>query len=325
MRITSSTLVISASLGVIACTGGTKSTPAPPSSSAPHSSFAAADEQPVVTGEVPDASGRSYDVATVETTRGRVLAVERIRPGRGRSGGVHLSMSTERGETISVHLGPAWFLDTQALTVQVGDALEVTGSRVTSGGAPALIARTVVKGDQTLVLRDEGGVPRWSAGGRRAGTPPASAGAGPAASKTDVPSVLNETERRALLDALDDEYRAWATYDQVVRDYGLERPFINIREAEATHIEMLRALFESYEVAIPENSWPGRVSRFASTREACEAGIEAEVANAALYERLMRNTRRQDILTVFGYLKRASQEHHLPAFRRCATRGPGRP
>jgi hypothetical protein len=123
---------------------------------------------------------------------------------------------------------------------------------------------------------------------------------------------------------LDDEYRAWATYDQVINDFGPERPFINIREAEARHIEALRTLFQRYGLDIPENTWPGRVPRYTSTREACEAGIEAEIANAALYDRLMRSTSRQDILAVFGNLRRASQERHLPAFRRCASRGRGR-
>lgn len=137
-------------------------------------------------------------------------------------------------------------------------------------------------------------------------------------------SVLNDAERQALRDALDDEHRAWATYDQVIRDFGPVRPFINIRDAEARHIEALRMLFKRYELAMPENSWPGRVPHFSSTREACEAGIEAEIANATLYERLRRSTSRPDILAVFGNLQRASQERHLPALRRCATRASGR-
>lgn len=137
-------------------------------------------------------------------------------------------------------------------------------------------------------------------------------------------SVLDETEQRALREALEDEYKAWATYDQVIHDLGAERPFINIREAEARHIEALRALFRRYGLEVPENTWPGRAPRFSSVHEACQAGIEAEIANAAIYDRLMRSTRRQDILAVFGNLQRASQERHLPAFRRCATRGAGR-
>ncbi len=137
-------------------------------------------------------------------------------------------------------------------------------------------------------------------------------------------TVLTEVERRALHDALDDEYRAWATYDQIVHDLGPERPFVNIVEAEARHIAALRSLFERYGLEVPENPWPGRVPRFASVREACAAGIEAEVENTALFDRLMRSTHREDILAVFRNLQRASQERHLPAFRRCATRGQGR-
>lgn len=137
-------------------------------------------------------------------------------------------------------------------------------------------------------------------------------------------SLLDDTERQALYEALDDEYQAWATYDQVIRDFGPERPFTNIRAAEARHIEALRTLFARYGLVMPENSWPNRVPRFASIREACAAGVEAEVANGALYARLLRSTARQDILAVFRNLQRASQERHLAAFRRCLGRGPGR-
>lgn len=137
-------------------------------------------------------------------------------------------------------------------------------------------------------------------------------------------SVLEDAELQALREALDDEYQAWATYDQVIHDFGPERPFINIREAEARHVEALRTLFRRYGVDVPDNTWPGRVPRFESTREACEASVAAELANAALYERLMRSTRRPDILGVFRNLQRASQERHLPAFRRCLARGSGR-
>jgi hypothetical protein len=136
--------------------------------------------------------------------------------------------------------------------------------------------------------------------------------------------VLDEAEIRVLHEALDDEHKAWATYDQVIHDFGPERPFINIRDAEARHIEALRSLFERYGLKVPENPWLGRVPRFASLREACEAGIQAEIANSTLYDRLLRSTSREDILAVLRNLQRASQERHLPAFRRGASRGRGR-
>jgi hypothetical protein len=137
-------------------------------------------------------------------------------------------------------------------------------------------------------------------------------------------SILSADEQRALHEALDDEYKAWTIYDQVIHDFGPERPFINIRDAEARHIDALCALFRRYGVEVPANPWPGRVPRFANTRDACEAAIAGELANAAIYDRLMRSTTREDILRVFDNLLRASQERHLPAFRRCAIRGLGR-
>lgn len=132
---------------------------------------------------------------------------------------------------------------------------------------------------------------------------------------------LNPAERRALEEALDDEYQAWATYDRVIADFGPVRPFMNIREAEARHIEALAALFARYGLALPANPWPGRVQGFASIREACEAGVAAEIANAALYERLFASTLRPEILAVLRRLQDASQQRHLPAFRRCVERG----
>jgi hypothetical protein len=136
-------------------------------------------------------------------------------------------------------------------------------------------------------------------------------------------SPLTATEITALRTALDDEYRAWATYDQVIRDFGEMPPFSNIREAEARHIGALRGLFNRYSLTLPVNPWPGKVVRYASLREACAAGVAAEIENGALYERLLASTTHPDILTVFRNLQEASQERHLPAFRRCVERGGG--
>ena len=132
---------------------------------------------------------------------------------------------------------------------------------------------------------------------------------------------LNDAEIRALEEALDDEYRAWATYDQVIKDFGEVRPFSNIREAEARHIEALLRLFTAYALPIPENPWPGRVERYASIQQACEAGVAAEIENGQLYDRLLAATERADLLAVFRNLQQASQQRHLEAFRRCTQRG----
>jgi len=133
-------------------------------------------------------------------------------------------------------------------------------------------------------------------------------------------STLTELEIRALHEALDDEYRAWATYDQVIADFGPVQPFVNIQAAEARHIEALRALFTRYGLRVPDNPWRGKVTRYPGIQAACEAAVAAEIANAALYDRLIASTQRTDIRFVLRRLQEASQKRHLRAFRRCAQR-----
>lgn len=130
-------------------------------------------------------------------------------------------------------------------------------------------------------------------------------------------TTLTETEIRALNEALDDEYRAFATYEQVLADFGEVQPFNNILGAEARHIQALCRLFDRYGLSMPENPWPGNVDSYASLQAACEAGVAAEIANAEIYQRLLQSTERSDILTVFRNLHDASQQRHLPAFQRC--------
>lgn len=134
---------------------------------------------------------------------------------------------------------------------------------------------------------------------------------------------LTEAEIHALNEALDDEYHAWATYDQVIADFGEARPFINIRDAEARHITALCTLFVRYGLPVPENPWPGKVQRYTSLHAACEAGVAAEIANGEMYERLLGATQRPDILTVLRNLQEASQQRHLAAFQRCTQRSAG--
>jgi hypothetical protein len=115
--------------------------------------------------------GRGYDPSTVETVSGQVVAVEHVPAGKGRSGGVHFTLKTDR-ETLPVHLGPAWYLDKQKVRVERHDHVEVEGSRISFEGKPAIIARQVKKGGATLILRNEAGIPAWAGrgGGRwRAG------------------------------------------------------------------------------------------------------------------------------------------------------------
>ncbi len=140
------------------------------------------------------------------------------------------------------------------------------------------------------------------------------------ATGSDNMTSLVDKEIKALNEALDDEYKAWATYDQVINDFGPIWPFINIRDAESRHIDALVQLYRNYGLVPADNTWINKVPRYDSVESACAAAVQAEVDNAALYERIMPSSERPDILNVFRNLRDASQERHLPAFRRCLRR-----
>jgi rubrerythrin len=127
----------------------------------------------------------------------------------------------------------------------------------------------------------------------------------------------------ALEEALEDEYKARATYRKVIEAFGPVRPFVNIVEAEDRHAKALLRLFERFGVAPPADTWPDRVGTPGSLREACKAAIEAEIENAAMYERLLAAIDDKEAHGVMRRLQYASQHRHLPAFRRCLERESG--
>ena len=128
----------------------------------------------------------------------------------------------------------------------------------------------------------------------------------------------------ALREALDDEYRARATYRKVIDAFGPVRPFVNIVQAEERHARDLVALFDRFRVAPPRDTWPHRVSAPRTIAEACEAAVRAEIENKAMYERLIPHVSDPAARRVMRRLQEASQQRHLPAFRRCLARA-GKP
>jgi hypothetical protein len=107
-----------------------------------------------------------YDPKAVETVSGEVTSVDRITPVKGMSGGVHMNVKTDK-ETISVHLGPGWYLENQDVKIEPKDKVEVRGAKATIAGKQAIIAAEVKKGDEVLKLRDDSGFPVWSGWRRR--------------------------------------------------------------------------------------------------------------------------------------------------------------
>lgn len=110
--------------------------------------------------------GRTYDAKTVTVVKGEVVSISPFTPIRGMAPGVHMVVRAS-GESVSVHLGPEWFIASQDLRIEPRDVVEARGSRVTIDGKPALIAAVVTRGDEVLRLRDDSGVPLWVGWRRR--------------------------------------------------------------------------------------------------------------------------------------------------------------
>ncbi len=123
----------------------------------------------------------------------------------------------------------------------------------------------------------------------------------------------------ALNEAINDEYKALAVYETVIAKFGLVRPFSMIKGAEEQHIASLKVIYDKYGVEVPENDWLNKVSSPATIEAACQIGVEAEIANAALYrENLIPAVKGyEDITLVFTNLMDASEQKHLPAFEKC--------
>jgi hypothetical protein len=67
-------------------------------------------------------------------------------------------------DMIDIYLCPKSFMDDMGVAFSKGDAIAVTGSKVKQDGADLILAREVVKGQDTLVLRDDKGNPVWNWG-----------------------------------------------------------------------------------------------------------------------------------------------------------------
>lgn len=105
---------------------------------------------------------RIYNPSTVETITGEVQSVYFFSYNKSSAyGGVHITVRTEK-ETITVHVGPSWYLDDNNFTINLNDKIEVKGSRVSWNGSDVIIAANIKIGDKLLTLRDDDGVPLWS-------------------------------------------------------------------------------------------------------------------------------------------------------------------
>jgi hypothetical protein len=105
--------------------------------------------------------GGVFDPADLETLQGTATEID-----RGGHQGVFLNLTTAQ-ETLTVHLGPAWYLEDQGFAIDFNSPVEVKGFRNDWNGQSVLMASEVKQGDRVLQLRDANGYPLWMGQGAR--------------------------------------------------------------------------------------------------------------------------------------------------------------
>jgi hypothetical protein len=101
-----------------------------------------------------------YDLATETKMKGTVQELKLPEKGSEKDS-AHLLVKSGT-DTLDVYLCPKSFLEDMGSTIAKGDEVSLTGSKVKQDGAEMILARELVKGNDTLVLRDDKGKPVWN-------------------------------------------------------------------------------------------------------------------------------------------------------------------
>ena len=176
--------------------------------------------------------------------------------------------------------------------------------RIALGAVVMALAIPMTVGAAPLDGRGPGGWSRQGGMGRNATSPAAT-------------TPLDAAEKDALERAVLEEYGALNLYDAVLDQYPGAFPFIRIVRSEQQHVNALLRVADRYGVDAPANLGLSEAPTFAALEDACAAGVDAEIADAALYDELLVVTDNPDLVRVYKNLQAASLNSHLPAFEAC--------
>ncbi len=128
--------------------------------------------------------------------------------------------------------------------------------------------------------------------------------------------TTNNDLQQTLVNALQEERLAAATYQAIIDKFGEVKPFTNIIEAEKKHIAAVENLMKLNGVPIPTNTATATAPK--TLQDAYEIGIKVEKEDIALYDELIPQLNDSMVKSVFTRLSNAS-ERHLNAFERYAN------
>lgn len=118
-----------------------------------------------------------------------------------------------------------------------------------------------------------------------------------------------------LMYAVQDEYIARAEYAAIIEEFDVTRPYSNILKSEETHLDYLKDIYETYNLVFPKDESSALLVMPTSLLEAAKAGVEAEIANIAMYEKFLKYELPEDIKNVFDTLVNGSK-NHLAAYQK---------
>lgn len=116
----------------------------------------------VLLGALAAAQGAApkYDPTTETKMKG---VVEELKlPPKGKEKDIAHLVLKNGDQMVDIYLCPKSFIDEMGVTFSHGDEIAFTGSKVKQGEDEMILAREVVKGQDTLVLRDDKGNPVWA-------------------------------------------------------------------------------------------------------------------------------------------------------------------
>ena len=120
---------------------------------------------------------------------------------------------------------------------------------------------------------------------------------------------VDEIELKAMLDVLyRDELNAKAEYEALVDAFGDQAPYTQLIVAETRHADSLLRLYDLYDLDVPTPTLKTPVIP-ANLLDSYTIGINAEMANIALYETYLSLDLPEIVERVFENLQRASENH----------------
>jgi hypothetical protein len=106
------------------------------------------------------ASAPKYDASTEAKFK---VTVEDLKlPAKGKEKDAAHLLVKSGTDILDVYLAPKSFLDDMGANFAKGDEVTVTGSKIKQDGSDLVLAREVVKGTDTIMLRDDKGKPVWN-------------------------------------------------------------------------------------------------------------------------------------------------------------------